>query len=70
MEIPIRSKVKNPLLNLFFIKIGESILIVSPILSNDLKGINWKIKLYERFFVTSTENAPLVPFDGRIVPDK
>lgn len=69
-SIPIRSKVKNPLLNLFLIKIGESIRIGSPNFSKDLKGINWKIMLSDRFFVTSTENAPFFPVDGLIVPDK
>jgi hypothetical protein len=42
----------------------------SPTLSNDLKGSRWKIKLYERFFVTYTENAPLIPSDGLIVPER
>lgn len=58
------------MLNLFFISIGESNGIAIPSLSYDLKGNNWKIKLSERFFVTYTEKAPFVPFEGLIVPER
>ncbi len=58
------------MLYLFLINTGESKGIGIPILSKDLKGSNWNIKHSERFLVTSTSNAPLVPDEGRIVPER
>jgi hypothetical protein len=50
---------------------GESKGMGIPILSYDLKGKTLKIRIYERFLVTSTKNAPLEPFFvGRIVPER
>lgn len=41
-----------------------------PIFSNDRKGSNWKMRLSDKFLVTSTEKAPLVPEEGLMVPDR
>lgn len=68
--MPILSNVRHPLLNLFLILIGESILIGSPFFSKDLNGSKVKIRLSDKFLVTSTEKAPFLPLEGRMVPDK
>jgi hypothetical protein len=55
---------------MFKILTGESKGIGLVSLSKDLKGNNLKIKLVARFFVNITLNAPFVPSEGLIVPDK
>ena len=49
---------------------GESKGIMLENDSNDLYGINLKIKLVEKFFVSSMLKAPFVPEEGLMVPDK
>lgn len=49
--------------------IGESKGISIPKNSNDLYGINLKIKLSDKLFETSTVNAPFDPDDGLMVPE-
>jgi len=70
VTIPIFSKVKNPLFKTFSNLTGESKGIGIPKSSYDLKGRTLNLRISDKFFVTSTVKAPLVPFDGRIVPER